>query len=418
MAPVLQTSLVDAVIIGGGIAGSSLAITLRRAGLDVTLIERAPHFRDRIRGEAIHPWGVEEVHNLGLRPILDEAGAVALPFWTRYVNAEAVTPYRWADDFPATPGGISVNHVRLQNTLIRAAASEGARVFRPASAIATHVPGGWELVIEGPDGTTTLQTPLLIGADGQRSATRALIGGSAARDPIHHRMGGMLVRNVDLPRESAHQAFYESGFSMTYLQDDDHARVYYICPTDEARELQGPAAKDIFIERVSTLYPEGTFTNAEPAGPLGFFPNADLVSDRIAGPNALLIGDAASANDPSQGHGLALVYRDIRVLRDLLSTRPLDEVPEAFGVERLRYYAVLRHHARWAAPLLTESGPEIDALRAQIDRAREADPTAGGFSGIFATGPDNLIADDRARAHFYGEDLPGATVFGYPHHAR
>lgn len=414
MAPDPRLTTVDVAIIGGGVAGSSLAITLSRAGLDVALVEREPRFRDRIRGEAIHPWGVQEVHTLGLRPLLEEAGAVALPVWTRYHDAEPTTPYRWADDFPDTPGGISVNHVRLQDILIRAAAAEGARVFRPARATATPIDDGWEIAIDGPDGETTLRTPLLVGADGQHSATRALIGGKGRRDPIHHRMGGMLVRGIDLPHDSAHQAFHASGFSMTYLQDDGHARVYYICPTDEARELQGPAAKEAFIERVSVLYPAGAFASAEPAGPLGFFPNADMVSDRIAGRNALLIGDAAGANDPSQGHGLALVYRDIRVLRDLLAAGPADTVPEAFAAERRRYFTVLRNHASWAAPLITESGPEIDALRAQVDRAREADPTAGGFAAIFALGPDNLVADEHARAHFYGEDLPGATIVGFP----
>ncbi|HWV34116.1 MAG TPA: NAD(P)/FAD-dependent oxidoreductase [Thermomicrobiales bacterium] len=412
------TTIVDTAIIGGGIAGSSLAIVLQRSGLDVALIEREPYFRDRIRGEAIHPWGVQDVHALGLLPILDDAGAIALPFWTRYRDAEAATPYRWADDFPDSPGGISVNHVRLQDTLLREASAAGARVFRPASASATLVDDGWEIRVDGPEGETTLRTPLLVGADGQRSATRALIGGKATRDPIHHRMGGMLVRGIDLPRDSAHQAFHDTGFSMTYLQDDGLARVYYVYPDEEARELQGAAAKDAFLARTGALYPAGAFAAAEPAGPLGFFPNADLVSDRIAGPHALLIGDAASANDPSQGHGLALVFHDIRTLRDLLGSEPIGTIPETFAAARSRYYTVLRNHASWAAPLSTETGPEIDALRAQIDRAREADPTAGGFAGIFATGPDGLVADDRARAHFYGEDLPGATIFSYPRHDR
>src|SRR5699024_1915360 len=106
-----------------------------------------------------------------------------------------------------------------------------------------------------------------------------------------------------------------------YLQEHDLSRVYYVCPTDEARELRGRSGVDAYLQRVGKLYPDGAFAHAEPVGPLGFFPNSDLVSDRISGTNAVLIGDAAGANDPSQGHGLALVYRDIRVLRDLLADR-------------------------------------------------------------------------------------------------
>lgn len=410
-----RAATVDVAIIGGGIAGTSLAVVLRRAGMDVALIEREPVFRDRIRGEAIHPWGVREVEALDLRPLLDSAGAISLPYWTRYQHAEPGEPYAWREDFPDSPGGISINHVRLQETLLQAARDEGARVVRPATASPVPTDSGWTIPVTTPSSEKTIHARLLVGADGQRSATRALIGGRAIRDPIHHRMGGMLIRGLDLPRDSAHQAFHATGFSMAYLQENDLARVYDVCPDDDAREMQGPAGTERFIQRVGALYPASAFARAEPAGPLGFFPNADLVSDRIAGPNAVLIGDAASANDPSQGHGLALVYRDIRGLRDLLETEPPALVPELFAAERTRYYTVLRNHARWAAPLSTESGPAIEALRDQVARAREADPSAGGFAGIFALGPDGLVADDDARAHFYGEDLPDATVFGYPH---
>ncbi len=404
--PHRPTQTVDVAIIGGGIAGSSLAIVLRRAGLEVALIEREATFRDRIRGEAIHPWGVAEVHALGLREVLDEAGAISLPYWTRYRNAEPGEPYAWASDFPDSPGGISANHVAMQETLIHQAREEGAQVFQPATAQPVASPDGWQLAITSED-ATTLHARLLVGADGQRSLTRKVIGGTGKRDPIHHSMGGMLVRGVDLARDSAHQAYHEAGFGMVYLQQDDLSRVYYVCPTEEARELQGPQRKDEYLRRVGALYPAGAFDRAEPVGPLGFFPNSDLVSSRIDGPNAVLIGDAAGANDPSQGHGLALVYRDIRVLRDLLATTDWREVPATFGKARRGYYGILREHAKWVAPLVTETGEEADALRAQVERARAKDPTAGGFAGIFATGPSDQRIDAAAKAKFLGKDLRG-----------
>ncbi|HVL24070.1 MAG TPA: NAD(P)/FAD-dependent oxidoreductase [Thermomicrobiales bacterium] len=406
--------IVDAAIIGGGIAGGALAIVLRRAGLDVALIEREPRFRDRIRGEAVHPWGVREANALGLRPLLDAAGAIELPCWTRYRDAVAGEPYAWRDDFPDSPGELSVGHPVLQETLLTAARDEGARVWRPATATPARTADGWEIAIASDEEAATLATPLLIGADGQRSSVRRLIGGAATRDPIHHAMGGVLARGVDLPRDSAHQAYHPAGFGMVFPQRDDLSRVYYVCSTDESRALQmsGP---DAFLTRVAALYPEGAFARATPAGPMGFFPNADLVSDRVAAPGAVLIGDAASANDPSQGHGLSLVFRDVRVLGDLLTgDTPLAEVPDRFEEKRASYYGVVREHARWAAPLVAEDSARADALRAQVERAREADPSAGGFAGIFATGPDGLAVDDRARMHFYGEDLPGATVFDAP----
>jgi 2-polyprenyl-6-methoxyphenol hydroxylase-like FAD-dependent oxidoreductase len=140
--------------------------------------------------------------------------------------------------------------------------------------------------------------------------------------------------------------------------------------------------------------------------PLGVFPNSPTVASVTHGPNTLLIGDAAGTNDPPQGHGLSLVLRDIRDLAArLAATDHWGDVPAAFAADRARDHDVLRQHAHWIAAYSTGSGPDNAALRARIERAREIDPTAGGFAGIFATGPAGLTADDAARRHFLGNDL-------------
>jgi 2-polyprenyl-6-methoxyphenol hydroxylase-like FAD-dependent oxidoreductase len=51
----------DVVIVGGGIAGSSLAVLLARGGLEVTVLERSLQFPDRVRGETMPPWGYLEL---------------------------------------------------------------------------------------------------------------------------------------------------------------------------------------------------------------------------------------------------------------------------------------------------------------------------------------------------------------------
>ncbi len=45
----------DVVIVGGGIAGASLAVLLARGGLGVTVLERSVQFEDRVRGETMPP---------------------------------------------------------------------------------------------------------------------------------------------------------------------------------------------------------------------------------------------------------------------------------------------------------------------------------------------------------------------------
>jgi NADPH-dependent 2,4-dienoyl-CoA reductase/sulfur reductase-like enzyme len=51
-----RTNAYDLVIIGGGIAGSSLACSMAKAGARVLLLESEIEFRDRVRGEILCPW--------------------------------------------------------------------------------------------------------------------------------------------------------------------------------------------------------------------------------------------------------------------------------------------------------------------------------------------------------------------------
>lgn len=399
----------DILIIGGGIAGAGLATVLARAGLDVTVVERAPRYIDRVRGEFVHVWGVRELDRAGLlNDAVTRAGGIIQPYWTKYTDGDPGTPYRWADDFPFALGTLSVSHPALQQALIEAAAKAGASVLRPASLGGVSWEGDQPVAtIETRRESHRIRPRLLVGADGAHSAVRRWLGGEGVTEPPHHTIGGTLLHGIDLPANSAHQAYFPGGFSMIFPQGNGVSRVYYVSDTDESDLLRRMPQPETLIARLAGMLPVGAAAGAAGVGaPLGFFPNSQTIASVTHGPGALLIGDAAGTNDPSQGHGLSLVFRDIRDLAERLAGGDdWGDIPTAFAASRARDHEVLRQHAHWVAPLSTGSGPDIEALRARIERARELDPTAGGFAGIFATGPVGLTADDAARRHFLGEDL-------------
>ncbi|HEV2067273.1 MAG TPA: NAD(P)/FAD-dependent oxidoreductase, partial [Thermomicrobiales bacterium] len=389
------------------------ALALQQLGLQTALIERAAEFRDRIRGETIHPWGASEIRALGLEAVAErDAGALRTPHWQTYRDRIARDPHTWAEHFPDRPHGLSVRHHHLQNAVFAAAGAAGATIFRPSEATLGRVGPSLEITVSGPAATSVLRPRMLVGADGQRSAVRRWIGGSASRDPIHHAIGGALIRGLEIETDRVHQAFFEGGFVLISPQRDHVSRVYLVCASEEAESIQrDPEPATRVMARVAESLPEGTVGAWESIGPVGFFPNANIVVERPDMTDVVLIGDAAGANDPCQGHGVSLTFHDVRVLRDLFeSGMDWAGIPAAFNTERDRYFDVLRQHARWSERVATETGPEIDMIRDQISRARELDPTAGGFAAIFATGPDRLVADDAARRHFLGEDLPVAPL--------
>jgi choline dehydrogenase-like flavoprotein len=62
----------DIVTVGGGLGGSSLAKVMAEKGARVLVLEREREFKDRVRGEAMVPWGVAEAQELGIYDLLCE----------------------------------------------------------------------------------------------------------------------------------------------------------------------------------------------------------------------------------------------------------------------------------------------------------------------------------------------------------
>jgi 2-polyprenyl-6-methoxyphenol hydroxylase-like FAD-dependent oxidoreductase len=75
----------EVVIVGGGIAGASLAVVLARAGREVLVLEQQPEYRDRVRGEYLANWGVLEARELGLEQTFRSVGSATarfrVPYW-------------------------------------------------------------------------------------------------------------------------------------------------------------------------------------------------------------------------------------------------------------------------------------------------------------------------------------------------
>ena len=72
----MATSLKPITIAGGGLAGLTLGIGLRQRGVPVTLSEAGHYPRHRVCGEFISGRGQETLARLGLRQLLEDAGAV------------------------------------------------------------------------------------------------------------------------------------------------------------------------------------------------------------------------------------------------------------------------------------------------------------------------------------------------------
>jgi 2-polyprenyl-6-methoxyphenol hydroxylase-like FAD-dependent oxidoreductase len=401
----VEQRVLDVAIVGGGVAGASLAAVLAQAELGVAVIEREPRFRDRVRGESMHPWGMREADWLGLLPVLLKAGGNNLPVWQRYAGRAPLEPYRWADDTPGGYGELGIFHPAMQQALLDHAGACGADVLRPARVTSFRDGDPSEIEVATERGPAALRARLVVGADGRTSAARRWIGAATHSDPPHHVVSGCLLDGVDLDETAAHVAAPQGTHALVFPQGGGRVRGYLMWGTERAAVARSNGGERWFRVEIARYYPEGAFDGTVSIGPAASFPNNDIWPDRIAGESVVLIGDAAGANDPSLGHGLSLTMRDVRELRDLLlDDRDWRRAIQTFAERRATYYAVLREATRWHAILLIEEGPEAEARRKRAERARATDPTIGGFGLLITHGPDGIVADDAARRAFFGEE--------------
>jgi 2-polyprenyl-6-methoxyphenol hydroxylase-like FAD-dependent oxidoreductase len=246
---------------------------------------------------------------------------------------------------------------------------------------------------------------LVVAADGKLSAARRWTGGETVADQEHHRFGGVLVANERFARGAVNYAWNPGEMVLWFAAGSDHTRLYVTMPADRLRATGIDRSFDALVGFAAERLPEGALVNAEQAGPVGFFANSCIWASELVGNGVVLIGDAAGAPDPSQGHGTSLLFWDVRQLSELLfESTDWDGAIRAFAERRLRVYNVIRTIDHWWHIFFDTSVEAMQRLEGHL-RAREHDPTVGGLARIEINGPAELVTDEAARRRWFGEDL-------------
>ena len=389
----------DLIVVGGGIGGSALAITMARAGRSVLVLEKSEVFEDQVRGEWISPWGVTEVKRLGLLDLLLGAGG---HFVTKHITYdEHVAPTEAEAGAiplnifaPDVPGPLCIGHPHHCQTLYDEAGRVGAQTLRGVDVLEVKAGANPSVTYTTADGEhREASARLLVGADGRNSMVREAVGITLHADKPHHMFGGMLVEGADGWDADMQAIGTEGDFAfLAFPQGGGKVRVYGSYSLDERSRFAGPEGARRFLDTFAAkCSPENRHLVAgRPAGPLRSYANNDTGTDEPFALGVVLVGDAAGWNDPIIGLGLSITYRDVRTVSDLLlgSDDWSTALFKPYAEERYERMRRLRFTASLVSELDAEFGDGPSERRTSYHKRLKADPMLGLHTFAVLAGPE------------------------------
>ena len=337
----------DLVIVGGGLAGLSLAVALRAAPLSIAVVEagtapavpRPPDWDSRIY--AFSPANAAFLQQMGVWQRLDHRRLA--PVRQMEIHGDAGGRL----DFSAYDSGVDELAWIMESSLLASELWETVRrqgnvtLLCPAAPLALDIAAD-QATLALADGRS-LSAQLIVGADGADSWTRTAAGIAVSFAP-YGEMGTVANFACAGPHhDCARQWFRPDGIlawlplpgqrlSMVWSTPEAHAQELLALPPSELC-ARVAAAGDHCLGDLSLLTPPAAF------------PLRLMRAPRCVGPRLALIGDAAHTIHPLSGHGINLGLQDSRVLAERLLQRPahVDCGDERLlrGYERSRHEEVL-----------------------------------------------------------------------------
>ena len=305
---------------GAGPAGSAAAAWAARAGNDVLVIDSASFPRDKACGDGLTPRAVAELERLGLGDWLDTRirhRGLRMSGFGGEVEVDWPGP-----SFPST--GSAVARLELDDRIRKVAEESGARMLLGTKAVGVHHDSSRRVVsLTLADGTEVGCRELIV-ADGARSSLGRKLGRRWHQETAY----GVAARGY-LSTERSDDPWLTSHLELRSPDGAVLPGYGWIFPLGNGEVNIGVGAlstskrpADLALRPLISYYTdlrrdEWGFTGEPRAVSSALLPMGGAVSG-VAGPNWMLIGDAAACVNPLNGEGIDYGLETGRLAAEML----------------------------------------------------------------------------------------------------
>ncbi|WP_420914811.1 menaquinone reductase [Mycobacterium paraense] len=338
----------DLVVVGAGPAGSAAAAWAARAGRDVLVIDSAGFPRDKPCGDGLTPRAVAELERLGLGGWLDTRirhRGLRMSGFGGEVQIEWPGP-----SFPSTSSAVA--RVELDDRVRKCAEDAGARMLLGTKVVGAHHDSSRRVVSLTLADGTDVRCDRLIVADGARSSLGRKLGRRWHQETVYGvaARGYLTTPRADDPWLTSHLELRSPdgavlpGYGWIFPLGNGEVNIG-VGALSTSKRPADLALRPLISYYTDLRREEWGFSGGPRAVWSALLPMGGAVSG-VAGPNWMLIGDAAACVNPLNGEGIDYGLETGRLAVELLDGRDLSHVwPSVLQEHYSRGFSVARRLA-------------------------------------------------------------------------